>query len=373
MAESSNGPKTRAAVRTDFENLKPGRHTITVLDDARVVVETQFDVLRCITVTSIGCRTVTFANPAGNPPVRIKSGAGMDASYHDDENVDDGRVVTVRPGDRRTVETRRLYFGWSASGPAPPNGRRSFAGEDYEVEVPQYCGATMTRAVVHCSTAGQAAVDLSFRPPRGRQVAYKIIDFHEVVRSGRAGADHRVRLWLPSGYYTLRAYTNAAVLPYERVDFEVVPCLRVQVRCDSAKFINSNEYPSYDVRVRTTAAGNPTVLRVKGKESKEIAVTSGSVRWKATPRLEEVPKRWDIRGGSGSVRVPTDCSTVIRDRGGSLAHTGGPVPWPLGGSALAVAGAAFLLLRSRRSRGMLAEPVEARTLRPAQGDRQPDQ
>ena len=59
-----------------FDDLIPGRHTLIVLDGARVVVATQFDVLRCVTVTSTGCRTVTFANPAENPAVRIKYGAG---------------------------------------------------------------------------------------------------------------------------------------------------------------------------------------------------------------------------------------------------------------------------------------------------------
>ena len=190
-----------------FDNLVPGRHTITVLDEARIVVATQFDVLRCVTVTSIGCRTVTLANPAGNPAVRIKYGAGDVDSSYDDEKADDGRVVTVQPGSQRAIRTLRRHFGWGATGAAPPNGRRSFAGEDYEVEVPQHCGATMTRAVVHCSTGSRAAVDLWFRPPSGRQVTYKIIDLYDVVRSGRAGADDHVRLWLPSSYYTLRAYT----------------------------------------------------------------------------------------------------------------------------------------------------------------------
>ena len=89
---------------------------------------------------------------------------GMWIPPTEDENVDDGRAVTVPPGSQRTVRTLRRHFGWGATGPAPPNGRRSFAGEDYEVEVPQHCGATMTRAVVHCSTGGLAAVDLWFRP-----------------------------------------------------------------------------------------------------------------------------------------------------------------------------------------------------------------
>lgn len=347
-----------------FDDLIPGRHTLTVLDGARVVVATQFDVLRCVTVTSTGCRTVTFTNPAENPAVRIKYGAGdVDTSY-DDENVDDGRAVTVPPGSQRTVRTLRHHFGWGATGAAPPNGRRSFAGEDYEVEVPQHCGATMTRAAVHCSTGGLAVVDLWFRPPHGRQVTYKIIDLYDVVRSGRVGADDHVRLWLPSSYYTLRAYTNAAVLPYERVDFQVVPCLRVQVRCDSAKFINSNYDQDYDVRVRTSSAGKATVIRVEAERSKKIAISPGSVRWKARPRLEEVPELWDIRGGSGSVRVPADCSAVVPDPGDRLAHTGGPAPWPLGGAALAVAGAAFVLGR-RRSTSLVR--VNARALRQAQG------
>ena len=213
----------------------------------------------------------------------------------------------MRPGDRRTVKTLRLYFGWSANGPAPPNGRRSFAGEDYEVEVPQYCGATMTRAVVHCSTGGQAAVDLSFRPPRGRQVAYKIIDFHEVVRSGRAGADHQVRLWLPSGYYTLRAYTSSAVLPYERVDFEVVPCLRVQVRCDNAKFINSNEYPSYDVRVRTSAAGKASTVRVKGESRRR----SRSHRDRCAGRRRRGGRSGRSTGTSAGAPVRSECPRTV--------------------------------------------------------------
>ena len=68
-------------------------------------------------------------------------------------------------------------------------------------------------------------------------------------------------------------------------------------------------------------------------------------------------KQWEFRGTSGSVRVPTDCSTVVRDEG--LADTGGPARWPLGGSMLVVVGAACLIQRLKGSRGMFAERVEA--------------
>jgi hypothetical protein len=203
-------------------------------------------------------------------------------------------------------------------------------------------------------------VDLWFRPPRGRAATYKLLDFHEVVRSGRAGDDDHVRLWLPPSYYDLRVYTKAAVLPYERVDFVVVPCMPVRVRCDSVRFTNPSAELGYNVRVRTSSAGTGTTIRLETEQSKTLSISSRSLRWKATPHLEEPsPELWDLRAGSGSVRVPTDCSTVI-ERSGGLADTGGPASWPLGGAILAMMGSLCLIKGSRCLRGRFVRPVEAR-------------
>ena len=134
-------------------DLSPGGYSlrITLLDEARVIAAAEFEILRCVT-TQVGCRTVTFLNPVGNPALKIDYGAGMDASEGDDEEVDDGRRIDVPPGESPTVDTLRSSFGWSATRVLDPGQPPSFGGEAYDVEVPQHCGDTMTRSVVGCAS-----------------------------------------------------------------------------------------------------------------------------------------------------------------------------------------------------------------------------
>ena len=290
-----------------FPDLSPGRYnlSITLLDEARVVAAAEFEVLQCVT-TQVDCRTVTFINPASNPALTIKYGGGMDVSEGDDEAVDDARKINVPSGESRTVDTLRDSFGWSATRVFDARQRASFGGEDYQVAVPQHCGETMTRGVVGCASARGAIVDLWFSPPAGRRATFKIIDFHEVIRSGSASAGGRLRITLPIGFYTLRVYTSAAVLPYERVDFEVVPCLRTHVTCTWVTFTNPSMYSPYTVRY-SFGSGRDRSIRLGEKKSKKVHTSSTSVHWKATPGSGDPPELWTIDAGKGAARLPHNC------------------------------------------------------------------
>jgi len=309
-------------------DLSPGGYSlkITLLDEARVIAAAKFEILRCVT-THVGCRTVTFLNPVGNPALKIDYGAGMDASEGDDEDVDDGRRIDVPPGESPTVDTLRSSFGWSATRVLDPGQPPSFGGEAYDVEVPQHCGDTMTRSVVGCASSRGAVVDMWFSPPDGRRAKFKIIDFHEVVKSGSVtGTDGHLRIRLPASSYELRAYTSAAVLPYERVRFDVVPCLQTRLTCTGATFTNPAEFPDYTV-VYTFGSNPSTSIRLGSKKSKKVSTSAKSMRWEALPRFEELPELWTIHAGEGKAKLPTDCADVRDDQNG-LADTGGPGPVP---------------------------------------------
>jgi hypothetical protein len=212
----------------------------------------------------------------------------------------------VPSGESRTVGTLRDSFGWSATRVFDARQRPSFGGEDSQVSVPQHCGDAMTRGLVGCASARQAVVDLWVSPPAGRPATFKIIDFHEVIRSGSASAGGHIRTRLPAGFYTLRVYTSAAVLPYERVDFGVVPCLRTRVTCTGVTFTNPSMDFAYTVKY-SFGSGPETSIKVGGKKSKTVPTSSTSVQWKATPEWNDLPELWTIDAGKGTARLPSNC------------------------------------------------------------------
>jgi hypothetical protein len=287
-----------------LEDLFPGRYSlkITLLDEAKVVAAAEFEILQCVT-TQVGCRTVTFFNPSGNPALTVKYGGGLSASEGNDEAVDDRRKVDVPSGESRTVGTLRDSFGWSAARRFGSQKSVAFGEEAYDVAVPQHCGDTMTRGVVGCASTRSGVVDLRFNPPGGRRATFKITEAYEFVRSGSVRAGNHLRLTLPIGFYTLRAYTSAAVLPYERVHFEVVPCVRTRIACSGVTFTNPFFHLAYTVRYRVGSEPAMSV-RLGWKKSKKVHASSTSVHWKATPELDDLPELWTIDAGKGAARLP---------------------------------------------------------------------
>jgi hypothetical protein len=291
----------------DFHDLSPGRYnlSITLLDEARVVAAAEFEVIGCVT-TQAGCRTVTFFNPSSNPAVTIKYGGGFLAREGGDEEVDDARKINLPSGESRTVDTLRESLSWSAT---PVVGSQRPVAVDEEapdVRVPQHCGDTMTRGIVGCASARGAVVDLWFSPPGGRRATFTIMEAYDVMKSGSVRAGGHLRTTLPAGFYTLRVYTSAAVLPYERVRFEVVPCLRTRLTCAGVTFTNPSMDFAYSVRY-SFGSGPDMSVRLGWKKSKKVHASSTSVHWEATPELNELPELWTIDAGKGAARLPSNC------------------------------------------------------------------
>ena len=221
------------------------------------------------------------------------------------------------PGESSTVDTLRSSFGWSATRVLDPGQPPSFGGEAYDVEVPQHCGDTMTRGVVGCASSRGAVVDMWFSPPDGRRAKFKIIDFHEVVKSGAVnGSDGHLQVRLPASSYELRAYTSAAVLPYERVRFDVVPCLRTRLTCTGVTFTNPADFPDYTV-VYTFGSNPSTSIRLGSEKSKKVSTSAKSMRWEALPRFEELPELWTIHAGEGEPSCLRTAPTSVMIRTGS--------------------------------------------------------
>lgn len=331
---------------THLDGLVPGtyRFAITRAGQTQEVVAVDFEVLRCVSAVG-GCRTITFSNPAANPPLRFKYQAGNDDGS-DDEDVDDRGVIVVPPGESRTVAALREVAGYQATRTFRTGQPQSFGGEESEVEVDQHCDATMTRGVVGCAPNNQsnATVDAWFAPPLGHPAQFKLIDFHELFDSGKVGDEDHLTLRLPPSFYNFRAYTSDAELPYDRVDFLVPTCLQAASTCQGLAFENpESSWSTYDVRYRVNGGPNRS-MPIKVGRSKELALPNGSsVTWQATPRDSDTPERWTISGGRGTV-----VTGVCGGGPDQLAATGGPNLLLGLGSVLIAAGCR--LLRRRRPR-----------------------
>jgi hypothetical protein len=283
------------------------------------VDEQDFEVLRCVTAVG-GCRTMTFTNPPDNPALAIRYEAGDDDGS-DDPAVDDGRTITLAPGETRTVSTVREVAGWAASRWFSADQPSSFGGEDWQVDVGSHCGNTMTRGQVTCAASPQstAAVDLWLTPPGGRPARYKAFDFNELVRSGPVGRGEHLQLHLPPSSYDLHFFTDENELAYDRVFIEVPTCLRVTSTCEGLSLRDQGTWTAYDVRYRVDD-GPWKAIRIGGGKTKQLPLPSGStVTWLATTRFVEEPIGWQISAGSGSA-VAGVCGTEH----GDLASTGGP-------------------------------------------------
>jgi hypothetical protein len=137
--------------------LEQGRYRliITLADEDLVVVDDEFDVLRCVTVEE-SCHAVTFTNPAGNPAVRVSWGPGIDSTHHEEEFAEGGEV-SLEPGESRVVDAYWVDIHWEASGPKPELYSGPNAGEE-QSSPDQHCGATRTSGVVRCAPAGDRGV-----------------------------------------------------------------------------------------------------------------------------------------------------------------------------------------------------------------------
>ena len=324
-----------------LDGLAPGSYRLafTRAGQTDELLAVDFEVLRCVSAVG-GCQTMTFTNPAQNPALRFAYQVGNDDS-NDDEDVDDAGMVTVPPGESRTVSTLRRVAGYVAYRVYRKAQPLSFGGEDHEIDVQQHCGDTMTRAIVGCAPNSQskATVDAWFSPPKDREAQFKIIDFHTLVDAGEVGDDDHLRLWLPPSYYNFRAYTADAELPYDRVDFEVLTCLRASSTCQGVAFDNDG-WSSYEVSYRVDG-GPRKSMRIKEDRSEELELPAdSSVSWQATVRHLEVPDRWTIDAGRGTV-----VAGVCRGGTDELAATGGPSLLVVLGSMLV--GAGWVLLQRR--------------------------
>ncbi|HEY5788486.1 MAG TPA: hypothetical protein VIT65_27315 [Microlunatus sp.] len=323
--------------------LAPGsyRLTITPVGQTKDAVTVDFEVLRCVSAVG-GCRTITFTNPAANPALRFKYQTGNDDGS-DDEDVDDSGVIMVPPGESRTVASLRRVAGYGATRVFRSGQPRSFGGEDYEIDVDQHCGATMTRGAVDCApnSKSNAKVEAWLAPPQGHPARFKLIDFHEPIDSGQVGDDDHLKLWLSPSYYNFRAYTSEAQLPYDRVDFPVLTCLQAPSTCQGLTFGNpESSWSTVDVRYRVDD-GPQESISIKAGRSRQLLLPSGaSVTWRATPRDLEIPAGWRIDAGSGTV-----VTGVCGSPEDQLAATGGPSLLLGVGAVLGAAG--FGLLRRR--------------------------
>jgi hypothetical protein len=67
-----------------------------------------------------------------------------------------------------------------------------------------------------------------------------------LVDAGEVGDDDHLRLWLRPSHDNFRAYTTHAERPYDRVDFEVLTCLRAASTCQGLTFDNQG-WSTYEV------------------------------------------------------------------------------------------------------------------------------
>lgn len=304
-----------------LDGLTPGVYRLSYFRAGETVAVDQqdFEVLRCVTAIS-GCQNMTFTNPPENPALVIRYGAGEDDGS-DDPVVADGGTITLAPGETRTVSTLREVAGWAASRWFSEDQPSSFGGEEWQFEVEQHCGDTMTRGRIACAPNRQSngQVDLWFAPPEGRPVRYKVFDFHTVVDSGTVGGDRHLELRLPPSYYDLHVFTDRAELPYDRVFIEVPPCLRVTSTCQGLSLRTQTYWDTYDVSYRVDG-GPAQKIRVRDDKAKQLSLPAGSVvTWHAATRHTETPEGWEANAGRGSA-VAGVCGTDH----GDLASTGAP-------------------------------------------------
>ena len=186
-----------------------------------------------------------------------------------------------------------------------------------------------------------ARVDAWLAPPTGRPAQFKIIDFHTLVYAGEVGDDDQLRLWLPPSHDNFRAYTADAELPYDRVDFEVLTCLRAASTSQGLAFDNQG-WSTYEVSYRVDDGPRKSV-KIKESRSEKLVLPAGSsVTWRATAGHLQEPERWTIDAGRGTV-----IAGVCGGGPDELAATGGPSLLVVLGSVLA--GAGWGLLRRRPS------------------------
>ena len=330
--------------RLDF-NLTAGHYRllVTLVDEARVVVDGEFDVLRCVTAED-GCHSITFTNPATNPVVRITYSPGDYADEHAEES-GEGGVVIVQPGQSLAVEIFHVEVAWSAHAlSVDGEGMGAYAGGYYSQGPEQHCGPTMTRGVVGCAVDGRARVEAWLSPPDNRGVRFRVTeDYGEHIRGGRVGADGRVQTEVPVGLHIFRSYTDADVLPYDRAEFEVRPCVTAVQQCRAVKFSNPTYYP---VEVTYWREGSmETTIRIGAGKSKTTPISPGTLTWRAAE--PEAGELWKVKAGSGSVTIGPTCASIGET--GGLADTGGPSALPWISLAGLVGGICLLRRRNRLS------------------------
>ena len=280
----------------DF-TLATGHYRLTIIRVARkqIVADHQFDVMRCVEVSS-SCHAVTFTNPAGNPAARVVFGGGEYLDEHEEET-DKGGTLTVRPGRSVRVETFHEEIWWKAYGPGVGRSRLPNAGSHYSEVIEQHCGPTRTRGVISCATARRGVLRAWFHPPDNKRLSYRLDKWNTPIRKGRPGADRYVKLRLRvESDYTFRSYTAAAALPYDRAEnLPVVRCVTAKRRGPGVTFRNRGES-----RVRVAyrvGGGEKVVLRLKRGASAKVRVGSTTVRWH-TNALRPT-SRWRIDRGRG--------------------------------------------------------------------------
>ncbi len=289
----------------------PGRYriTVTLVAEARVVVDAEFEILGCVTAAA-GCHSVTFSNPQGGPAVRVRYGPAQGEDWPDQDSGNDGEAI-LQPGETRAIPILYYEIYWKAMAAATERGvPKSGAGEHYSELPDQHCGPTMTRGTVRCASARRGTVDAWLSPPSERGVRYRIVDDMSgkpIDRGGRVGKDGRVHGELPVGGYVFRSYTDDEVLPYDQAWFQVERCVVTAVpKCRAARFTNPT---GYDVEIRyrsEDSADSSGTTRIGAGKTKTVPMASGKLSWRAY--VDEADALWQVEAGRGSVRIDPDCS-----------------------------------------------------------------
>jgi hypothetical protein len=320
------------------------RVNVTMVDEARVIVQGEFNIVHCVSAEA-GCHAVTFTNPPGNPPVRVRYGPSQTEDWPDQDPGKGGSMV-LQPGQSRAVDTFHYEISWEAFGPADRDVKVPNAGGDYSELPDQHCGPTMTRGVIGCAVNGRGTVDARLSPPSSRGLRYRIV--HEMepgeLASGRVGSNRRVQMEVPAGFsYIFRSYTSGHVMPYDQAWIDVPPCVTAVQTCHTIKFSNPSD-ATVAVSYRPSGRQRNSTVRIKAGRSRTVSVPPGQLTWRATAKLGV--GLWELDPGRGSLRIDPAC--VSPSDPNRLPNTGAPVTGWAGRASVVLVGTGLALLLRRR-------------------------